>query len=192
MTTPEWKIKQNKELGDIFKQNYKKYSNILYKLRIAPDRHDDVIQQAFYHALNTSGKIDNLTSCMNAAVFNSGLYLKKNKFEKNRTFFDGVFEKFTTETPETIILIDEQKKYIRECVEKLPNRQKTAVKFGLMYNDDGENSNHVSKKMKISPNTAKALWRLGMQKLKLDKQINEMPEVNEGIYYIPNEDSDAN
>lgn len=182
----EWKTQQNKELGEIFEKDYKKYKKILYKLRIPSDRHDDMIQHAYFYALKSHQKIDNIDKCMKTAVFNAGLHFKRNKFEKNRSILAGSIEKYTTATAETVLLKKAEEKNLNSLVNNLSKQQRIAIRLGIMQD---LSSKETAKKMNIAPDTAKAHWRLGVINLREKVKTWDIPNTYESEYFVTEEEN---
>src|SRR5690606_25118859 len=184
---PEWKIQQNKELGEVYIKNYNKFKTILYRLKLSPEKQEDVIQQAFLSALNTKTKIEKVEQCMNRAVINAAFYLKKNKFEKKNSLFSNNFDQLTTQNPENILITKQESVKINQIVENLPEQQQKCVKLSVI---DEETSPQISKKLGIAPDTVRTHWRLGLQKLKKSIKSWDIPDVYESEYFISSNEWD--
>lgn len=187
MKLPEWKIQQNKELGEVYIKNYNKFKTILYRLKLSPEKQEDVIQQAFLSALNTKTKIEKVEQCMNRAVINAAFYLKKNKFEKKNSLFSNNFDQLTTQNPENILITKQESVKINQIVENLPEQQQKCVKLSVI---DEETSPQISKKLGIAPDTVRTHWRLGLQKLKKSIKSWDIPDVYESEYFISSNEWD--
>lgn len=111
---------------------------------------------------------------------------KKRKFAWRKRiteekFFPYVQEntgtKYNAELPEEKVLLEERRLFVRECVDRLPEKMRLVV---LLYYMENRKIEEISEVLNVPPGTVKS--RLFTAKKRLKKQMDSYPYEEVGIY----------
>ena len=124
---------------------------------------EDIVQESFLKAF------EKLQSFQFRAAFKSWIYriainTAKNRYRKKRPTVE-IDKVLLSEPPKSeILLIENQlKKKMRECIEQLPTKQRMALQLRVY---EGLSFKEVAEQMKCPYDTAKANYRHGMIKVR--------------------------
>lgn len=186
MNAQDWKIQQNKDIGEYYKLNLGSLKRSILSFKLSPEVVEDIIHIGLISALRSNVEIRDIGGCLRSSVINAARNHIRSRYEKNKiSDYDFNFVMCTDYNAEIQMIEQVTIDKLNALVNKITLQQQTAIKLGIM---EDLNYNDVAIKMGISRETVKANWRLGI--LKLRKQIKTW-DIPDRTTYLAMERTDA-